>query len=297
MHRTFSTPDAISLFVAIGSGNVVLHAAAVDQTEVEITGDGADDVTVEQRGDEVHVTAPPRLGGLFSGRSGLDVHVSLPTGSRVVTKLGSADLTATGELGTVSLKTGSGSVRLESVAGDAEVNTGSGDVTLANPANNITSGMTFNVAGNINVVNSGAFSANCAATGNVTLKANGGWSTTIGCGRRSLQLCLELVNSSLSGSPLLCRLRQLRAQLVALLARRVQFGCGRRLLQLGLELVNSPLSGLELLCRLGQFRAQLVALFALRVELGRGRRLLQLGLELANSPLSGLQLSCRLRQQ
>ena len=132
MHRTFSTPDAISLFVAIGSGNVVLHAAAVDQTEVEITGDGADDVIVEQRGDEVHVTAPPRLGGLFSGRSGLDVHVSLPSGSRVVTKLGSADLTATGELGAVSLKTGTGSVRLESVAGDAEVNTGSGDVTLAN---------------------------------------------------------------------------------------------------------------------------------------------------------------------
>jgi DUF4097 and DUF4098 domain-containing protein YvlB len=131
MQKTFSTPDAISLFVAIGSGNVVLDAAAVDETEVQITGDGADDVTVEQRGDEVHITAPPRVGGLFSGRSGLDVHVSLPTGSRVVTKLGSADLTATGELGTVSLKTGSGSVRLESVTGDAEVHTGSGDVTLA----------------------------------------------------------------------------------------------------------------------------------------------------------------------
>jgi DUF4097 and DUF4098 domain-containing protein YvlB len=130
MQRTFSTPDAISLFVAIGSGNVVLDAAAVVETEVQITGDGADDVTVEQRGDEVHITAPPRIGGLFSGRSGLDVHVSLPTGSRVVTKLGSADLTATGELGTVSLKTGSGSVRLESVTGDAEVHTGSGDVTL-----------------------------------------------------------------------------------------------------------------------------------------------------------------------
>ena len=130
MQRTFSTPDPISLFVAIGSGNVVLDAAAVVETEVQITGDGADDVTVEQRGDEVHITAPPRIGGLFSGRSGLDVHVSLPTGSRVVTKLGSADLTAVGELGTISLKTGSGSVRLESVAGDAEVHTGSGDVTL-----------------------------------------------------------------------------------------------------------------------------------------------------------------------
>ncbi len=130
MQRIFSTPDAISLFVAIGAGNVVLDAAAVVETEVQITGEGADDVTVEQRGDEVHITAPPRIGGLFSGRSGLDVHVSLPTGSRVVTKLGSADLTAIGELGTVSLKTGSGSVRLESVAGDAEVNTGSGDITL-----------------------------------------------------------------------------------------------------------------------------------------------------------------------
>jgi len=131
MQRTFSTPDPISLYVAIGSGNVVLHASAVDRTEVEITGDGADDVTVEQRGEEVHITAPPRLGGLFSGRSGLSVEVSLPTGSRVVTKLGSADLTATGVLGPVSLKTGSGAVRLETVDGDAEVHTGSGDVTVA----------------------------------------------------------------------------------------------------------------------------------------------------------------------
>ena len=130
MQKTFSTPDAISLFVAIGSGSVVLHASAVDQTEVEITGDGADEVVVEQRGDEVHITAPPRLGGLFGGRNGLDVNVSLPTGSRVVTKLGSADLTAAGELGTVSVKTGAGSVRLESVSGDADIHTGSGDITL-----------------------------------------------------------------------------------------------------------------------------------------------------------------------
>jgi DUF4097 and DUF4098 domain-containing protein YvlB len=130
MQKTFSTPDAISLFVAIGSGSVVLHASAVDQTEVEITGDGADEVVVEQRGDEVHITAPPRLGGLFGGRNGLDVQVSLPTGSRVITKLGSADLTAAGELGTVSVKTGAGSVRLESVSGDADIHTGSGDITL-----------------------------------------------------------------------------------------------------------------------------------------------------------------------
>ena len=130
MQKTFSTPDAISLFVAIGSGSVVLHASAVTETEVEINGDGADEVVVEQRGDEVHITAPPRLGGLFGGRNGLDVHVSLPTGSRVHTKLGSADLTAHGELGAVSVKTGSGSVRLEAVDGDADIHTGTGDVTL-----------------------------------------------------------------------------------------------------------------------------------------------------------------------
>src|SRR6476619_5241426 len=130
MQKTFSTPDAISLFVAIGSGSVVLHASAVAETEVEINGDGADEVVVEQRGNEVHITAPPRLGGLFGGRTGLDVHVSLPTGSRVHTKLGSADLTAHGELGAVSVKTGSGSVRLEAVGGDADIHTGTGDMEL-----------------------------------------------------------------------------------------------------------------------------------------------------------------------
>ena len=104
MQKTFSTPDAISLFVAIGSGGVVLHASAVAETAVEVTGDGADDVVVEQRGDEVHVTAPPRLGGLFGGRNGLDVHVSLPTGSRVHTKLGSAELAVGGEVGGPELR-------------------------------------------------------------------------------------------------------------------------------------------------------------------------------------------------
>lgn len=131
MQRTFTTPERISLLVTIGGGDVVVDARDVDTTEVEVTGEHADDVMVEQRGDEVHVTAPPRRGGLFGGRDDLQVRVTLPTGSRVATRLGSADLTIRGAIGEASLKTGSGSIRAASITEDAVVESGSGDVSLA----------------------------------------------------------------------------------------------------------------------------------------------------------------------
>ena len=55
-----------------------------------------------------------------------------------------------GPLGALTIGAGEGHFNITT--------TGSGDVTLTNPANQITAGMTFNVAGNVNVVNSGAFS-------------------------------------------------------------------------------------------------------------------------------------------
>lgn len=137
MQRTFTTPERISLFVTIGAGDVVVDASDVDTTDVEVTGEHADDVTVEQRGDEVHVSGPPRRGALFGGRDGLHVRVTLPTGSRVLTRLGSADLTVTGAIGEASFKTGSGSIRADSITRDAVVESGSGDVSLASVAGDL----------------------------------------------------------------------------------------------------------------------------------------------------------------
>jgi hypothetical protein len=130
MQRSFSTPTPPTLLVTIGSGSVRIDAADVESTDIEVTGADSDDATVVQRGDEVHVAAPSRRGGLFGGRDRLGVRVTMPVGSAVVTKLGSADLSASGELGEISLRTGSGAVRVEAVRGDARAQSGSGEIDL-----------------------------------------------------------------------------------------------------------------------------------------------------------------------
>jgi len=129
MQQSFDTPHPTDLLVEVGAGDIQLEAVDADTTEVEVTGQGAGDTTVEQRGRRIVVTGP--RGGLFGRSHSVHVQVRLPLGSTVETRLGSADLVATGTLGEVTLRSGSGSVRLECVEGDAVVKSGSGQLTVA----------------------------------------------------------------------------------------------------------------------------------------------------------------------
>lgn len=129
MQHTFDTPEPISLYVEIGAGDVDVTAGDVTQTVVEVEGKDADDVLVERNGDQITVVGPKRGIGFF-GSGGPDVRVTMPAGSGLATKLGSADLTARGPLGECKLKSGSGEIKAESFTGDAVVDTGSGDVTI-----------------------------------------------------------------------------------------------------------------------------------------------------------------------
>jgi len=111
----FETHRPVDLYVELGRGSLTVRAA--------------EDVPVEQDGDEISVIAPKQRAGLLGGdRERLDVVVSLPQGSRVAAKTGSADVTLEGEVGTAHLKSGSGDVRVDVVAGPAEITTGSGDI-------------------------------------------------------------------------------------------------------------------------------------------------------------------------
>lgn len=130
MQKTFSTPDPVALHVELGSGDLVLHTSATDQTVVDVDGKGADDVVVEQRGDTIVVLARQRGAGLFGASHQLTVHVSLPDDSRLSTKLGSADLSVQGRLGETTLKSGSGDVRIDVIAAAAFIESGSGDVSV-----------------------------------------------------------------------------------------------------------------------------------------------------------------------
>lgn len=130
MHKTFDTPEPISLYVELGSGDLHVAADDVAQTTVTVDGKDADAVTVEQRGNQIVVLEQHRRAGLFSTSSELTVHVTLPADSEVAAKLGSADVVGTGRFGTTKLKSGSGDVRLEELGGDALIETGSGDVKV-----------------------------------------------------------------------------------------------------------------------------------------------------------------------
>jgi DUF4097 and DUF4098 domain-containing protein YvlB len=130
MQRIFTTPEPVSLYVELGSGDLVIHTDATSETVVEVDGKDADDVLVDQRGDEIRVVAKQNRAGFFGSSQQLTVHVSLPHDSRLSTKLGSADVRVVGRLGETMLKTGSGDVRIDAIGAEAFIETGSGDVQV-----------------------------------------------------------------------------------------------------------------------------------------------------------------------
>lgn len=134
MDHRFDTPGPADLYVEIGSGTVLLHCDDVHETTVSVDGRDAEDVLVEQRGDQVVVIGPPRKAGFMLGFGGpgqqLRVDITAPSRSTLTTKLGSADLEATGTLGGCRLRTGSGDLHLQHVDGEALLETGSGDVDV-----------------------------------------------------------------------------------------------------------------------------------------------------------------------
>jgi DUF4097 and DUF4098 domain-containing protein YvlB len=134
MQRTFTTANPVSLYVELRSGDLVVSARDTDETVVDVTGANADDprnVTIEQRGDDIAVVGLAGRHGFFgSAQQQLSVHVTVPTDSRLTTKLGSADLRAEGRLGDSLLRTGSGEIRIAELGGSCVVEAGSGSVTI-----------------------------------------------------------------------------------------------------------------------------------------------------------------------
>ena len=126
----FHTPEPVHLIAENGSGRVHVTASETTETRVVVTGRHADEVEVTQHGREVRVLPPRRRTGFFGGDDGLDIDVSLPVGSDLSIRTGSADVSAHGPVGTVQVKTGSGDVDLEEVLEDVSVKCGSGDVRI-----------------------------------------------------------------------------------------------------------------------------------------------------------------------
>ena len=146
----FQTPQPVSLYVEIGKGTVRVNATDTTETHVQVTGRDADQVRVEQNGDQITVLAPQRT-GFLSGDSRLDVAVTIPTDSDLAVKTGSADITVDGTLGSARSRaaratssstpsaarlvdTGSGDIRLEEALAELRIKSGSGSVNLGSVA-------------------------------------------------------------------------------------------------------------------------------------------------------------------
>ncbi len=132
MQKVFATPEPVSLTIEIGAGSVSIQATATAETIVRVDGPRADDVVVEQRGEEIVVLGreADRGWGFLGGRGPLDVVVTAPAGSNLVAQIASARLTADGRLGTARVRSGSGEIWIEEIAGDGAIESGSGTLEV-----------------------------------------------------------------------------------------------------------------------------------------------------------------------
>lgn len=135
--RVFETPTPVHLYVENGSGSVVVTTSERTATEVRVRGARAAEATIAQEGNRVSVLAPKSRTGFFGGVQQLDIEIHAGAGSHLVVKTGSADLTTSGALGDVRVKSGSGEVALDRIEGTAVVDTGSGDVRIGLAASEV----------------------------------------------------------------------------------------------------------------------------------------------------------------
>lgn len=163
-HR-FTTSHPVQLVAEIGKGSVQVVATATTETVVEITGRDADQVDVRQNGEQVSVVAPKQW-GLLGGESRLDVVVTLPTGSALAVKTGSADVTVTGTIGRSQVKSGSGDVEVDTAEGPLVVETGSGAIRVEAARAEL---RTKSGSGDVLVVDAGASVVASTGSGDVQL--------------------------------------------------------------------------------------------------------------------------------
>lgn len=140
-HWEFPRTEPIDLRTHVTSGRLSITAKPTEIITVDVRStrsgrhgdDYADDVRVEYADGRLEIIEPQPQGWLRNG-SGLDVAVTLPTGSHCSVSTTSADIACTGELGSLDARTVSGQITSGPVAGDLELTTTSGNATVGDVA-------------------------------------------------------------------------------------------------------------------------------------------------------------------
>lgn len=123
---TFMSTAPAKLFVEFEKGSLEVEATETDETVVEIDGDDAESLLVEQSGDTITVSDPRR--GPFGRSRRYEIRVTAPTHSQLRARTGSADIATVGVLRAAWLQTGSGDVRVDQVTEEFQLESGSGDL-------------------------------------------------------------------------------------------------------------------------------------------------------------------------
>jgi hypothetical protein len=136
----FDTPEPISLELELSVADVRVDASDRSDTVVEVLPSDAskrDDVGAAERTlveyipGRVLVKTPKnwRAYSPFGYGGGVEVHVQVPAGSRVVAKSAMGSIRTAGPLGDSRMRTGMGDIQVEHAAA-ARLNTGMGDIEL-----------------------------------------------------------------------------------------------------------------------------------------------------------------------
>jgi DUF4097 and DUF4098 domain-containing protein YvlB len=133
----FPGSDPIDVNINLPSGSIAIAAEPTEATKVSLLpsrpGRDSDElieqVSVEFADGKLEIMGPKNL-GLLRHRSGLDLTVKVPTGSRCTVHTASSDIACVGELGSLEAHTASGDVTAGVVRGPVELAAASGDVWL-----------------------------------------------------------------------------------------------------------------------------------------------------------------------
>jgi DUF4097 and DUF4098 domain-containing protein YvlB len=132
----FQCTGPIQAEISLGAGDIVVATAdELVATVLVSPGDGregsrtaAENTRVEFDHDRLRVHNPDNHGWGFRRGGQIRVELRLPVDSTLRTQAGSADLRASGRLGSLEVKTGSGDVTVAETSGSLHAESGSGDV-------------------------------------------------------------------------------------------------------------------------------------------------------------------------
>src|SRR5215472_12309872 len=138
---TFDTPDAISVTLEIGVGDIRITASDRSDTVVEVRPSNAaskgdvelaEQTRVELAAGRLQIRAPRgwRYYSPWGGQDSIDVEIVLPAGSHVSADAGMGPIHALGRLRECRCRTGFGDISVDRAEGFAEVSTGTGTVRI-----------------------------------------------------------------------------------------------------------------------------------------------------------------------